>query len=42
MINQIKYFYSVNSKNIFFIGDKSSDKKAAKNATVNYNFIDQI
>ena len=42
MLNQIKYFYSVNSKNIFFIGDKSSDKKAAKNATINYKFIDQI
>ena len=42
MINQIKHFYSVNSKNIFFIGDKSSDEKAAKNATINYNFIDQV
>ena len=30
MINQIKYFYSVNSKNIFFIGDKSSDEKSCK------------
>ena len=42
MINQIKYFYSVNSQNVFFIGDKSSDEKAAKNATVDYNFIDQV
>ena len=42
MLNQIKYFYSVNSKNILFIGDKSSDEKAAKNATINYKFIDQI
>ena len=42
MLDQIKSFYSVSCENIFFVGDKSTDEKAAKNAGIQYNFISEI
>ena len=42
MLDQIRCFYSVSRENIFFIGDKYTDEKAAKNAGIKYSFINKL
>ena len=42
MLDHIRTFYSIDFENIIFVGDKSSDEKAALNAGLNYKFIHQI
>ena len=42
MLIQAIEFYKVQKKNCMFIGDKDSDRKAAKNASIKFHYIDNI